>query len=138
MRRWWNGDVGVDEMEEDHGAITIAPGVLATIARLTALTVPGVTRMGQSPTPRPNRLLRREAVEDGIRILVDDGMVLVDLHLIVERNVNMHQLAQQVQVDVTRAIQDMVGMAVREVNVHIQDVEMLPDEAISSAQEGEG
>jgi uncharacterized alkaline shock family protein YloU len=115
-------------MEENLGTVTIAPGVLVTIARLTTLAVPGVTRMGQAPTPGANRLLRRETVEDGVRILVDDGTVSVGLYLIVERNVNMRQLGQQVQTDVTRAIQDMVGMSVREVNVHIQNVEMLPAE----------
>jgi len=35
----------------------------------------------------------------------------------------MLQLAQQVQREVARAIHDMVGMDVREVNVYIQDVE---------------
>jgi uncharacterized alkaline shock family protein YloU len=125
-------------MEEDLGTVTIAPGVLVTIARLTTLAVPGVTHMGQAPTPGPNRLLRREAVDEGVRILIDDSAVSVDLYLIVERNVNMHQLAQQVQTNVTRAIQEMVGMGVREVNVHIQDVEMPPAEETPPAQEEEG
>jgi uncharacterized alkaline shock family protein YloU len=35
----------------------------------------------------------------------------------------MYNLAQDIQAEVTRAIHDMVGVAVREVNIHIQDVE---------------
>lgn len=110
-------------MDENLGTVSIAPGVLITIARLTTLAVPGVTRMSQTPAPRPNRLLRREAVEDGVRILFEEGPISIDLYVIVERHVNMQLLAQQVQTEVTRAIQEMVGMDVHQVNVHIQDVE---------------
>lgn len=111
-------------MEEGLGRVTIAPGVLVTIARLTALSVPGVVRMGRGLGPRPERLLRRQgAAEEGVYIAVEDGLVVADLCIVADRNVNMLQLAQQVQTEVARAIHDMVGMSVREVNVYIQDVE---------------
>ncbi len=122
-------------MEEPLGTVSIAPGVLITIARLTTLAVPGVSRMGQAPAPGPNRLLRRETVQGGVRTLVEDGTVSIDLYLIVERRVNMQQLAQQVQTDVTRAIQEIVGMSVRQVNVHIQDVEIAVVEENAAGQE---
>ncbi len=125
-------------MPEPLGTVTIAPGVLITIARLTTLAVPGVTRMGQAPTPGRTRLLRRETVQGGVRILVDEAAVAVDLYLIVERQVNMQQLAQQVQTDVTRAIQEMVGMGVRQVNVHIQDVEIPRVEEAPPGEEAPG
>ncbi len=35
-----------------HGRTTIAPDVLLTIARLSALSVPGVARMAPAPLPR--------------------------------------------------------------------------------------
>lgn len=106
------------------GQVTIAPGVLITIARLTALSVPGVVRMGPGLGPKPERLLRRRgAARDGVYITVEDGVVVADLCIIVDRDVNLLHLAEQVQTEVTRAIHDMVGMGVREVNVHIQDVE---------------
>lgn len=111
-------------MEEGLGKVTIAPGVLATIARLTTLSVPGVVRMGPGLGPKPERLLRRRgAAEDGVYITVEDGTMLADLCIVVNRGVNMLHLAQQVQAEVARAIHDMVGMEVREVNVYIQDVE---------------
>jgi uncharacterized alkaline shock family protein YloU len=36
--------------------------------------------------------------------------------------VNMRRVSQKIQEAVTRAIQDMVGMQVSAVNIHIQDV----------------
>jgi uncharacterized alkaline shock family protein YloU len=53
---------------------------------------------------------------------VTDDQVRVDLYIVVEHDVNMLQLGRTIQADVTRAIEELVGMQVREVNVHIEDV----------------
>lgn len=98
------------------GRITVDPEVLETIARLTALAVPGVARI--APVPR-SRLL---GGKEGVRITLQDGSVLVDLYLVVESGYNMVALGRQVQAEVTRAIQEMVGLDVEAVNVHIEDV----------------
>lgn len=98
------------------GRITVDPEVLETIARLTALAVPGVARI--APVPR-SRLLEGK---EGVRITLQDGSVLVDLYLVVESGYNMLALGRQVQAEVTRAIQEMVGLDVEAVNVHIEDV----------------
>ena len=109
-------------MEEKLGSVIIAPEVLVTIARLTALSVPGVARMSPG-LAGVDRFLKRGAARGGAKIEVEEGIVSVALHIIAEPNVNMYQLGQQLQAEVTRAIHDMVGMPVREVNVYIEGVE---------------
>lgn len=99
------------------GRITIAPEVLETIARLTALAVPGVVRM--TPPTGIQRMLR---MEDGVQVSVREGRVLVCLHLVVESGRNVLALGRQVQTEVTRAIHDIVGMPVQAVNVVVEDV----------------
>jgi uncharacterized alkaline shock family protein YloU len=69
-----------------------------------------------------DRLLGRVAGGGGVQIAVIDDAVRVDLYIIVEPNANMRTVSQEMQRAVTRAIQDMVGMEVSAVNVHIQDV----------------
>jgi len=110
-------------MEEKLGKVTIAPEVLITIARLTTLSTPGVVRMSTDWMGNVNRLLGRTSSGGGVRIEVEDEAVTVDLYVIVEPGVNMYNLGQAVQAEVTRAVHDMVGVAVRAVNIHIQDVE---------------
>jgi len=108
------------ETMRSPGSTTIAPGVLTTIARLTALSVPGV--MGMAPVPGGvNRLFRRGSGE-GVRIEVEEDVVSVDLYLELALGSNMRDVGRRVQAEVERAIKDMVGMEVREVNVHIEDV----------------
>lgn len=104
-------------MEEKAGTVRIAPNVLATTARLTALSVSGVVRMAEAP-----HLVRMRRYNEGVRISVTDDAVTVDLYLIVQEGGNMLEISREVQRQVTRAIHDIVGMPVREVNIHIMDV----------------
>jgi uncharacterized alkaline shock family protein YloU len=109
-------------MEEKLGTVTIAPQVLLTIARLTALSIPGVAAMSSSFTGNVGRLLRRHSLSEGIKMRVEDDVVYLDLHIVVEPDVNLLELGRDIQQETSRAINDMLGMQVGEVNVHIDDV----------------
>jgi uncharacterized alkaline shock family protein YloU len=104
-----------------QGTTTIAPGVLLTIARLTALGVPGV--VGMAPVPGGvNRFIRR-GVGDGVQIQVAEEAVAVDLYLILATGTNVREVSRNVQAEVARAIEHMVGMQVQRVDVHIEDID---------------
>ena len=106
--------------ETRPGKTTIAPEVLLTIARLSALGQRGVART--SPVPGGvNRLLKR-GLDDGVRIELKDQGVLVDLYLVIEHDHNVRDVSRTVQAAVARAIEEMVGMDVLAVNVHIEDI----------------
>jgi uncharacterized alkaline shock family protein YloU len=107
------------------GTTTIAPGVLLTIARLTALGVRGVAALAPGPCS-VNRLFRR-GVGEGVRISVEDSRVSVELHLILEQDTNVRDVSRKVQAEVARAIEDMVGMQVECINVHIEDIHFRED-----------
>jgi len=100
---------------------TIAPDVLITIARLSALSVPGVSRMAQVKGG-VNRLFKRGAPE-GVRIEVEDNILVANLYLILKKDVNIRQVSRNVQGQVARALQEMVGMDVSEVQIHIEDID---------------
>lgn len=112
-------------MTEHLGKVTVAPEVLVTIARLTALKTPGVARLDSHIMDGVSRVLKRGATSGGVKIEVEGDSVSVELHVIAEHDANMLSLGQQIQTAISRAISDMVGMSVAEVNVYIQDV-MLP------------
>ncbi len=110
-------------MEEKLGRVIIAPEVLITIARLTTLSIPGVARMSSNWARNVTHLLGGKISGQGVKIKVEDNSVAVDLYIIVETDVSMLNLGHTIQAEVARAINDMVGMHVKEVNIHIQDVE---------------
>ena len=101
--------------EESQGTITIATMVLNTIARLTALSLPGVSRMGNN-----GQLLQPAS---GTNVKVVNGKVKADIFVVVRSDANFYETGQKIQQEVTRAIKEIVGMDVQAINVYIQDVE---------------
>ncbi len=110
-------------MKENMGTVRIAPGVLATIARLTALSVPGVSRLCPAPAHGVGSLWGVRGPNAGVRVDVVDDAVVIDIYVVAEPEVGMLPLGREVQARVTRAVHDMVGMPVRAVNVFIRDIE---------------
>lgn len=90
---------------------TIAPDVLHAIARLTALKVPGV----HAASPR-------RGAPEGVQVKVTDGVVDVDIYLVLDKDLNLRQVSREVQIGVARAIEEMVGMQAGIINVHIEDI----------------
>jgi uncharacterized alkaline shock family protein YloU len=108
-------------MDESLGKVTIAPNVLVTIVQKTAKSVPGVDQLHDS-VPGVKRLLGLHTVGQGVEVEVIDAQVVVDTYLIARRDVDLLQMGRELQKDITRAIEDIVGMDVRAVNVHIEDI----------------
>jgi uncharacterized alkaline shock family protein YloU len=106
---------------EQLGAVRIAKQVLATIIEMTALSVPGVVRMALTDK-HLSRFLDREAPLRGIALTMVDQDVSANLYLVVESGSNMVQVATAVQEAVGAAIEHLVGLTVKEINVYIQDV----------------
>jgi uncharacterized alkaline shock family protein YloU len=121
-------------MDDLQGKVTIAPSVLTTIVRLTALEQEGVHRL--APVPRPMRgLLTGSRADEGILLGVGDDGVSLELHVVAEANANMLKLGDTLQTEVTRAIEEMVGLPVKSIDVYIDDV-FLPTD-ISSLSSGQ-
>jgi uncharacterized alkaline shock family protein YloU len=109
-----------DEYIAGPGITTIAPEVIITIARLTAMETPGVCRM--HPVPGAVNRFRRGST-DGIVLAVEEDIVSADLYIVVANNVNLREVSRNVQKNVGRAISEMVGINVGNINVHIEDIE---------------
>ena len=100
---------------------TIAPDILVTIARLTALSVPGVSQLADEP-PSVNRLLRKD-MGGGVQIEVRDDAVYASINVVLDHDVNVREVSHNIQHQVMRAISEMVGMQVRQVDIHIADID---------------
>jgi uncharacterized alkaline shock family protein YloU len=108
--------------KETIGSVSIAPHVLAVVASAAALAVPGVVRRSNYRPVSVERLIRRVVVEPGVTVAVDESGASVDLYLIFASGVNLLDVSRSVQREVNRAIREMVGINVQEINVHVDDV----------------
>lgn len=99
------------------GSVTVEPSVLETIARLTVLGIPGVVGIDERDVDRLLGVSGRSVV-----VQVKDGRVFVELHVIAGPDQSLLQLGRTIQYEVARAVQQMIGMPVEVVDVHIEDV----------------
>jgi uncharacterized alkaline shock family protein YloU len=108
-------------MADSHstGKTTLTPDVLLTIARMAALEVEGVKAM--APVKGGVNSLFRRGLE-GVRMTIEDNIVLVELYLVLDSNVNIREVSRKVQQAVSRAIVEMTGLEVGHVNIHIEDI----------------
>jgi uncharacterized alkaline shock family protein YloU len=110
-------------MEQALGTVTIHPTVLTTVARLTTLATPGVARMSDKCRLSVERALGRSGRASGVDLCIRNNTATIDLYVVAEPEAHLPRLGQALQSEVSRAIQDMVGMEVLAVNVHVQDVD---------------
>jgi uncharacterized alkaline shock family protein YloU len=103
------------------GKTTIAPEVLLTIARLTTLNVNGVSRLAPVPGGVKGFFKRNQA--PGVHIDIVEDTVNAEIHVILESDMNVRQVSHRIQSEVSRAISEMVGMQVGQINIHIEDID---------------
>jgi uncharacterized alkaline shock family protein YloU len=108
-------------MEKEIGKTTISPEVLHKIARLTTLSVQGVSRMA-CHRGSMEKFLGKDEFE-GVKVHIRDDKAFVDIFVILMNHFNVRDVSREIQSRVSRAITEMVGMEVGGVTVHIMDID---------------
>lgn len=104
------------------GEVKIADDVIAIIAGLAATEVTGVARMCGNITNELVSKLGMKKLSKGVRVVVEDNLVSVDLALELDYGVSIPTISEKVQDRVKTAIENMTGLKVSEVNVRVAGV----------------
>ena len=99
------------------GEVQIADEVVAIIAGLAATEVNGVASMAGNITNELVSKLGMKNLSRGVKVTVLEGVVTVDLNLNIEYGKN-------IQEKVKSSIENMTGLEVADVNIHIASVDM--------------
>jgi len=102
------------------GQIQIANEVLAIVCGTAALEIEGVAA-SHSVSDASGRFAKRNFAR-GVKIALKDNVVSVDLAIIVKFGHQIHTVSEEVQRRVKTALETMVGMTVKEVNVNVVGV----------------
>ncbi|MBP7332483.1 MAG: Alkaline shock protein 23 [Firmicutes bacterium ADurb.Bin373] len=105
---------------EKQGTIKISEDVVTTIAGLAAAEVSGVAGMSGGITGELVEKLGRKNISKGIKAVMGENEVTIDINAIVEYGVNIHEVALELQNSIRNAIENMTGLSVVNVNVNIQ------------------
>ena len=109
---------------EGIGEVQIAVEVVTFIAGLAASEVDGVASMAGNITNELVSKLGMKNLSKGVKVEILDGVVTVDLTLNIEYGMNILETSKKVQEKVKAAIENMTGLEVADVNIHIASVAM--------------
>ena len=119
----------------DLGAVQIHNNVVATIARIAALKVPGVAEMSGTFVEGLAGMIGKQVADRGIRVDFEDSHVVIELHVVIDFGVRIPQVAWQIQNEVRQAVEQMTGKNVKAVNVIVQSLRFRGEDA-SAGEEG--
>ncbi|SIS22458.1 Asp23/Gls24 family envelope stress response protein [Williamsia sterculiae] len=128
------------ELVNEHGRTSIADTVVAKIAGIATREIDGVYDLGGSASRMVGKV--RDVipgtgtnVTQGVTVEVGEKQAAVDIGLVADYGVAIHQLAAAIRSNVINAIGDMTGLEVTEVNVTVHDVHLAEDDDDSAPAE---
>lgn len=110
--------------EGEFGQVQIADEVVSIIAGLAAMEVKGVSSMVGNVTRELVGKLGMKNLSKGVKIDILEGVVCVDLALNIDYGFSIPVTSKKVQEKVKTAIENMTGLEVSDVNVHVAGVDM--------------
>ena len=120
-----------EDVENEAEGLKISNDVIATIAGVSVSEVQGVYGMSGGFAGGISEVLKgKKNLTKGIKVDVTEKDVKIDVNIIVEYGTRIPDVAFEIQNRVKTAVENMTGLKVAEVNVHVQGVntEVVSDE----------
>ncbi len=123
-----------EEIALENSNIKIADDVVAVIAGVAVSEVQGVYEMSGGFAGGISEVLSgKKNLAKGIKVEINEKTTKIDVNIIVEYGTRIPDVAFEIQNKVKKAVETMTGLAVTEVNVHVQGVNT--DNAITEKRE---
>lgn len=110
----------INEIEEN--GIKIADDVVATIAGKSVMEVKGVYSMSGGFAGGISEVFGKKSYTKGIKVDNTEKGLKIDVNIIVEYGARIPDVAYEIQNRVKKSVENMTGLNIEEVNVHIQGV----------------
>ena len=116
------GEISEEVNEIEENGIKIADDVVATIAGKAASEVEGVYSMSGGFAGGISEVFGKKSYTKGIKVDNTEKELKIDVNIIVEYGARIPDVAYEIQNRVKKAVENMTGLKVEEVNVHVQGV----------------
>lgn len=125
---------------EGNNSIRISNEAVATYAGIAVSEVSGVYGMAGGFAGITEALSGKKNLAKGIKVDVDEKSAKIDVNIIVEYGARIPDVAFEIQNGVKKSVENMTGLKVAEVNVHVQGVHAITDkepEEVNETEENE-
>ena len=115
-------EIKIEEINEAEG-IKISNDVIAVIAGVAVSEVAGVAGMSGGLAGGITEALKgKKNLAKGIKVEATEKSAKIDVNIIVEYGTRIPDVAFEIQNRVKKSVENMTGLKVSEVNVHVQGV----------------
>ena len=112
-----------EEINTENEGIQISNDVVGVISGVAVSEVPGVAGMSGGFAGGITEVLSgKKNLAKGIKVDISEKAVKIDVNIIVEYGSRIPDVAFEIQNRVKKAVENMTGLNVEEVNVHVQGV----------------
>lgn len=112
-----------EEINTENEGIQISNDVVGVISGVAVSEVPGVAGMAGGFAGGITEVLSgKKNLAKGIKVDISEKSVKIDVNIIVEYGSRIPDVAFEIQNRVKKAVENMTGLNVEEVNVHVQGV----------------
>ncbi|WP_430886431.1 Asp23/Gls24 family envelope stress response protein [Fusibacter sp. JL216-2] len=108
----------------EYGNVNISDDVIGIITSIAAAEIEGVNGLSGGFAEDIAEMFGVKNLKKGVKVDIEDDIVVVDLNIIVDFGIKIPDVAWQVQENVKNAIETMTGLACKEVNIHVQGINM--------------
>ncbi len=109
-------------LPSELGVVKIADEVVSIIAGLAATEIEGVSSMSGGIGGGIAEVLGRRNLSKGVKVEVGTEEAKIDIFIVVDYGVRIPDVAWDIQESIKKAVEDMTGLRVAHVNVHVQGV----------------
>ena len=113
----------LEEVDNGSEGIKIASDVIAVISGVAVSEVNGVFAMAGGFAGGISEVLKgKKNLAKGIKVETENNKAKIDVNIIVEYGARIPDVAFEIQNKVKKSVEEMTGLKVEEVNVHVQGV----------------
>ena len=122
---------------EGNDTVKIANEAVATYAGIAVSEVSGVYGMAGGFAGITEALSGKKNLAKGIKVDVGEKDAKIDVNIIVEYGARIPEVAFEIQSRVKKSVENMTGLKVLEVNVHVQGVHAVTEEKKEEKEQAE-
>jgi len=110
-------------LNTDYGEVTISNHVLEKVAGVSAVECYGIVGMAMvNVTSGIAKLLKGDSITKGISLSIEDNIITIELHIIIEYGVNIKAVTDNLISTVRYKLEQFSGLKIGHINIFVEDV----------------
>jgi Uncharacterized protein conserved in bacteria len=106
----------------EDGSVNISEDVISIIAMEAMREVEGFGSISNPLSKDLAELIGKKSAARGVSVLPEEDSVSIDVFISVKYNYSVVQVSQAIQEAIRKSVEDMTGIPVKAVNVHVGSV----------------